>query len=87
MRLVTVVNSDIIYSVAALGGVQASMKATPSGVIEKCESPFTEPTWADRYFLVKAAAKNRSSDSTSPGSATVSAISWRKRSRYLFRSL
>jgi hypothetical protein len=28
-----------------------------------------------RYFLVKASARNRSSDSTSRGSATVSAIS------------
>src|ERR1022692_3089722 len=40
-----------------------------------------------RYFLVSTAARNRSSDSTSAGSATVSAISWRKSSRYLLRSL
>jgi hypothetical protein len=39
------------------------------------------------YFLVSTAARNRSSDSTSTGSATVSAISWRKSSRYLLRSL
>ena len=39
------------------------------------------------YFLVSTAARNRSSDSTSAGSATVSAISWRKSSRYLLRSL
>jgi hypothetical protein len=42
----------------------------------------------DRFYLpVSAAARNRSSDSTSAGSATVSAISWRKSSRYLLRSL
>src|ERR1017187_8396061 len=40
-----------------------------------------------RYLLVSAAARNRSSGSTSAGSATVSAISWRKSSRYLLRSL
>ena len=39
------------------------------------------------YFLVSAAARYRSSDSTSAGSATVSAISCRKSSRYLLRSL
>ena len=39
------------------------------------------------YFFESTAARNRSSDSTSAGSATVSAISWRNRSRYLFRSL
>ena len=33
------------------------------------------------YFLVSTAARYRSSDSTSAGSATVSAISWRKSSR------
>ena len=41
---------------------------------------------AGRYFLDSTAARNRSSDSTSAGSATVSAISWRKSSRYLLRS-
>jgi len=46
--------------------------------------------WAcrsDCYFLASTAARYRSSDSTSAGSATVSAISWRKSSRYLLRSL
>ena len=38
------------------------------------------------YFPMSTAAKNRSSDSTSLGSATVSAISWRKSSRYRLRS-
>ena len=41
---------------------------------------------ADCYFFVSTAARNRSSNSTSAGSATVSAISWRKSSRYLLRS-
>jgi hypothetical protein len=40
-----------------------------------------QPEIDARYFLVNAAARNRSSDSTSAGSATVSAISWRNRSR------
>src|SRR5262249_11908180 len=35
--------------------------------------------------LDRMAASERSSDSTSAGSATVSAISWRNNSRYLFR--
>ena len=39
------------------------------------------------YFFESTAARNRSSDSTSAGSATVSAISWRKSSRYRLRSL
>jgi hypothetical protein len=39
------------------------------------------------YFLIRTFARNLSSDSTSAGSATVSAISWRKISRYLLRSL
>jgi hypothetical protein len=39
-----------------------------------------------RYLPVSTAARNRSSDSTSAGSATVSAISCRKSSRYLLRS-
>jgi hypothetical protein len=42
---------------------------------------------AGRYLLVSTAARYRSSDSTSAGSATVSAISWRKSSRYRLRSL
>jgi hypothetical protein len=39
------------------------------------------------YLLVSTSARCRSSDSTSAGSATVSAISRRNSSRYLFRSL
>ena len=42
---------------------------------------FNEPTVGRRYFLVSTAARYRSSDSTSAGSATVSAISWRTSSR------
>ena len=46
------------------------------------------PIAGSSYFLVSTAARNRSSDSTSTGSATVMpAISWRKTSRYLLRSL
>jgi hypothetical protein len=37
-------------------------------------------------LVVSAVARYRSSDSTSAGSTTVSAISWRKSSRYLLRS-
>ena len=45
------------------------------------------PATVVAYFLASTAARNRSSDSTSAGSATVSAISWRKSSRYRLRSL
>ena len=76
-----------------LNGTQGSApgRAHSSGgkrlVLRRAVSSALSPTGAGRYFLVSAAAKNRSSDSTSPGSATVSAISWRKSSRYLLRSL
>jgi hypothetical protein len=76
-----------------LNGTQGSApgRAHSSGgkrlVLRRAVSSALNRRGAVRYFLVSAAAKNRSSDSTSPGSVTVSAISCRKSSRYLLRSL
>jgi hypothetical protein len=53
----------------------------------KLDAAGFRPDAAGRYPLVNTAAKYRSSDSTSAGSATVSAISCWKSSRYRLRSL
>ncbi len=82
----------LLRSPAILRGVQAHSRKTtglrvadkPDGIAHKVKHRLHG---ADRYFFESTAARNRSSDSTSAGSATVSAISWRKSSRYLLRSL
>ena len=70
--------------------IRGLIRPTPGCSTNRTGSPWGinhRPHGVGRYFFESTAARNRSSDSTSAGSATVSAISWRKSSRYLLRSL